>query len=308
MVGALLALPLAACGDDSGDDDAATGTTKADEAVEPTSLDVTAVDYAFEDAPSSIPSGLVTVKLTNSGKVEHEVALVEIGDTPLEEFIPSFTPAIAEGGPFPAEAEHVAAPVEIGPGDTASATFTVAPGTYAMLCTLTGDASKPAGDDGEPAEGDPHMTKGMAQVIEVTDSGAALDLPDADGTITAKDYSFDPQVKAGDTTINFINDGPDEIHFASISEFPEGIDEAAATTAFKAFLTADENTPPPADAPEPEDVGFSGVFSSGLGSQFTVPGGFESGRTYVLACFISDRAGGPPHAIAHDMYKVFTVE
>jgi hypothetical protein len=50
------------------------------------------------------------------------------------------------------------------------------------------------------------------------------------------------------------------------------------------------------------------VFSSGLGNQFTVPGGFESGRTYVLACFISDRAGGPPHAIAHDMYKVFTVE
>jgi hypothetical protein len=37
-------------------------------------------------------------------------------------------------------------------------------------------------------------------------------------------------------------------------------------------------------------------------------GPFVSGRTYVLACFVPDRAGGAPHAIGHDMYEAFTVE
>lgn len=294
---------LAGCGDDS---DSSTDTTAAPQDSTPATLDVTTVDYAFEHAPTTIAAGAVELKLTNDGKVPHEVALIEIGDTPLDAFIPTFAPVL-EGGPFPDEAQNVAAPLEVEPGDVGSATFTVAPGTYAMLCTLTGDADAPPPAEGEdPAEGAAHMTKGMAQVITVTDEGNALELPAADGTMTAKDYSFDPQVKAGDTKINFVNNGPDEVHFASISEFPEGTDAAAGEAAFKTALESDG--PPPAGALSPEDVAFSGVFSSGLGSQFTVPGGFKSGRTYVVACFISDRAGGPPHAIANQMYKVFTVE
>ena len=35
---------------------------------------------------------------------------------------------------------------------------------------------------------------------------------------------------------------------------------------------------------------------------------FESGRTYVALCFVGDKKGGPPHAIANQMFKVFTVE
>jgi hypothetical protein len=33
----------------------------------------------------------------------------------------------------------------------------------------------------------------------------------------------------------------------------------------------------------------------------------KAGRTYVVLCFVSDKAGGPPHAIAHHLFKVFTV-
>ena len=66
--------------------------------------------------------------------------------------------------------------------------------------------------------------------------------------------------------------------------------------------------PPPEDAPQPENIGFSGIFSAGLGSTFQLEGGFESGRTYFFSCFISDRAGGPPHAIAYDMYEAVTIE
>ena len=45
--------------------------------------------------------------------------------------------------------------------------------------------------------------------------------------------------------------------------------------------------------------------SPGYGSTFTAT--LEAGRTYVVLCFVSDKTGGPPHAIAHHMFKIFTV-
>ena len=48
--------------------------------------------------------------------------------------------------------------------------------------------------------------------------------------------------------------------------------------------------------------------SPGPEINFTMEEPFETGRVYVALCFVSDRAGGPPHAIAHDMVKVFTAK
>ena len=33
-----------------------------------------------------------------------------------------------------------------------------------------------------------------------------------------------------------------------------------------------------------------------------------AGRTYVFACFVPDREGGEPHAIAYNMFEVVTLE
>ena len=308
----VLAMLAAACGSD--DDDTTTATTEADggggdeggdeggDAVE-----ITAVDYAFEGVPEELTAGTVELSFANEGKVDHELALVEVGDTSLEQFLKDFPPVL-EGGPFPDYAEGVAVPIDRPAGESGDVTFILSEGTYAMFCTFTGDASAAAPAEGEePAEGEPHYALGMAQLVTVA-AGEAGELPEADGTITAKDYSFEPDVEAGDTTINFLNEGPDQVHFAQVSVFPEGTDVAAAEAAWGALMGADEANPPPEGTPEPEDVSFSGIYSSGLGAQFMMPGGFESGRTYVLACFISDRAGGPPHAIGQKMYKIFTVE
>ena len=298
---------VVACGDD--DDEGTTDTTAA--ADEGQAIEITAVDYAYETAPEEFDAGLVTLAFDNQGTVDHEAAFVEIGDTPLDEFLEAFAPVL-EGGPFPEYSENVSAPLEIPGGESAEVSFLIEEGTYAMFCTLDGDADAPEpaeGEEGEPgAPGAPHFNLGMAQTVTVGPATGATELPEADGAITAQDYTFEPDVEAGDTTINFVNDGPDEVHFASVSVFPEGTDAAGAEAAFAALLASEEGSPPPAGTPEPEDIGFSGVFSAGLGSQFTVPGGFESGRTYLLACFISDRAGGPPHAIGNQMYKAFTVE
>lgn len=296
---------VAACSDD--DDDAATTTTEG-EGGGAQDVTITGVDYGFEGAPEVLPGGLINLTFDNEGEVDHEVAFVEIGDTSLEQFLEEFE-AVFEGGPFPDYAEQVAVPLENEPGDSTEVSFTIGEGTYAMFCALDGDADAPEPAEGEePEPGELHYARGMAQTITVGAPEGSSELPEADGTITAIDYDFEADVKAGDTTINFVNDGPAQVHFASVSILPEGTDAAAAEAAFETLISLEEGAAPPEGTPEPEDVAFSGVFSSGLGAQFTVPGGFESGRTYLLACFIQDRSGGPPHAIGNKMYKAFTVE
>ena len=302
---AVLCLVAVGCG--GGDTDTPTGGTDGSEpstpSGEPQDISIVADDYRYTDAPAELEAGVVNLSFDNQGTAAHEVSLAGIGDTPIDQFAAEFGPVL-QGGPFPTYIDQVAAPIQVPGGESADVTFTVSEGTYVMFCALTGVAK------GEQAEKPkkPHYALGMIQPVTVAGGDAAEpQLPEADGTITASDYTFEADLEAGDTDVNFVNDGPDEIHFATISLYPEGTDATAAEEAFKATLEADPNAPPPKDIPRPESVGFSGIFSPGLGSSFRLEGGFESGRTYLFACFISDRAGGPPHAIAYDMYRAVTI-
>lgn len=311
--GLALTLGLAACGDSADDEDDDAAPTPASSTTVPEAevqaVEIVGVDYGYSQVPDSLTAGLVELSFDNQGKVEHEVALVEIGDTPLEQFLTEFQPVL-EGGPFPAYAEHVTAPVFAEGGESAEVTFNVAEGTYALICTFDADADAPPAEEGQEEEGPAgpaHFTRGMAQVLEVRPGEENVTLPETDGAITAVDYGFEVDVSDGDQEITFLNDGPDEVHFGSISVFPEGTDEAAAEAAFQTLLQS-EDGPPPEGTVMPEDVGFSGIFSTGLGNTFEMSEPFQSGRTYIVTCFIQDRAGGPPHAIAHQMYEVFAVE
>ena len=301
---AVLCIVAAACG--GADTDAPTPGTDGSEppatSDEPQNISIVADDYLYTDAPTELRGGVVDLSFDNEGTVAHEVSLAGIGDTPIDQFAAEFGPVL-EGGPFPTYIDQVAAPIQVPGGESADVTFTVSEGTYVLFCALTGVA------EGEKAEKPkkPHYALGMIQSLTVAGGDAAPQLPETDGTITASDFTFEADLEAGDTDVNFVNDGPDQIHFASISLYPEGVDAEAAEAAFKATLEADPNAPPPKDLPRPENVGFSGIFSAGLGSSFRLEGGFQSGRTYLFSCFISDRAGGPPHAIAYDMYRAVTI-
>jgi plastocyanin len=314
---------VAACGDDDDDEGTSTEETTTTEAtVEAQEVSFSAIDYAFQDAPSELEAGVVTVTFTNEGKVEHEFALIESGDLEQADFLEQFAPVVNEGGAFPEQTQNVAAPLEIGPGETASVTFTVNEGQYTLLCTLDGDAEKAEEtgqsdeEDGEEEEVDPakvHFNRGMAQPLTVTAGTEDADLPEADGTITAHDYTFDVDVTAEDETVNFVNTGAeDQVHFAAIIEFPAGTTEEQALATFAAFNS--EEGPGEDDVqPSDDEFGFTGVFSKGLGSRQTISKQFTSGNTYLFACFISDRTGGPPHAVpesegGHGMVKVVTVE
>lgn len=171
------------------------------------------------------------------------------------------------------------------------------------------------GDDGDDdAEDDgpqPHYQLGMTKQVTVTGGAdvSGADITGTDGTLEASDYSFETGELAdlgeGEHTMTFHNTSEEQFHHAVVLEFPEGIDEEEAQDAFEAIAEAGEG-PPPEGVPEPEDAGYTAVFGPDMGGTFDVT--LQSGRTYAVACFIQDRDGGPPHAFAHDMFEIFTLE
>ena len=297
VIGLAVTLVAAGCGDDDDDTgDAATTTTEAPDGGEAAeSLEVTGTDYAFEGLPKELEGGNVTVHFQNDGKAPHEIAFINIGEeSNAKGFFEDFGPVIQEGAAWPEYVSNVAGANEAEPGQDFTATYQLDPGTYMVFCALTGTTEDP-----ESEEGPPHFTQGMQQIVTVTD-GEDTDLPEADGTITAKDYEFEIDLEAGDQVINFHNDGPND-HFAGISRFPEGTTVEQAEAAMKAM--AESEGEPPAGTPEPDEIGFSGITSKGKGIQFSLAEPLEAG-VYSFVCFISDRTGGPPHAIGHDMITV----
>ncbi len=127
VAAAALALVAGGCGDDS--DDGGGGEA----------LDVTAVDFAFQDLPEEIDGGTVTVNLTNDGEADHEITFVEIGDTPIDQFFEDFEPVITEGAPVPRlRRRQSSVPTRRPPGESDTFTYTLPGGTYAVFCCADG--------------------------------------------------------------------------------------------------------------------------------------------------------------------------
>ena len=307
-----LALLVTACGDDD-DTEAGTGDTETteDTAADPagetseeaggegasdegTALELTLTDDGLEGLPDTFPGGAVQVSLTLEGSREYaslDFTKVDEGTT-VEEFAEGFMP-VFEGGPFP-EFVQTSAGVDASPGETVDSTILLEPGSYVVW-----HESVPT-DDETP----PEIVGALAEVTE----GEVTELPETDNEIVARDYEFEPDI-TGPGTVTFRNEGPDQLHHAVIVDFGTTSVEVAEQ-AIEPLLNSGEDAPPPdIEGLDPEQVNFdfggSSVFGPGLGGTFEAE--FESGNTYALVCFISDRAGGPPHAIGMDMYEVFAV-
>jgi hypothetical protein len=264
----------------------------------PEILDVTATDYGFEGVHESIKGGRIDLTFRNEGEVEHEFALVELNGHSVEEF-GKVAEGFMEGGPIPEWLTNLTVPADIPAGETRETSFNLPEGEYLLFCALTG---APGGKDGKP-----HFELGMRQDVTVEgDNG--VDLNATAGEFVAKDFTFEaPEtLLAGNNTYSFTNEGPKEWHFMSLNEYPEGTSVAEAEAAFGTLITLEEGKAPPKDLVMPEEFVDTGVFSPGLGQTFEAD--FKPGRTYLAACFIQDKTGGPPHAIGHKMYKAFTVD
>lgn len=265
-------------------------------------VSVTATDFGFTGVADTVTGGVIEFRFKNEGKADHELAFVDIGDTSFETFKKEF-PKILEGGPFPSWFRRVTGAGEYEPGETVTTTVTLPKGEWRMMCAL----------DDAPGEGEkttkPHYELGMYQEITV-EGPEDVELPETEGGLFhAKDYTFTApeNLEAGKKEYAFVNDGPDQIHFMDLIGFPKGTTPQQAEAAFGKIITAPEDAPPPAGLPMPDEdaVVNTFVFSPGMGQTFEAT--LEAGRTYLAACFIQDRTGGPPHAIGHKMYKAFQV-
>ena len=301
-----MAVAAGGCSSGGGNTSAATSSSAP---AAPAEVTVKAHEYGF-DAPAQVEGGVVRLTLQNDGKLKHEAVVVEAGDTPLDRLRQDLSPVVkGDGQPVPPYL-HFRGGVSLVPGgSSSSASLALPAGKYVLVCTLTDadsqDPDAPAGT--EPAAADAatfHFDRGMAVPFEVKAANTAV-MPATDGTVVARDWAFDlPPLTPGTKTLTFRNDGQQD-HSLGLSEFADGIDAASAKSSFDQFLAADvAGKPPPDNLPIPADVAFAGPLSAGGQTTFTVA--LKPSRTYVFACYMADRAGGPRHAGGKGMVAYVT--
>jgi hypothetical protein len=261
---------------------------------------VTARDYAF-DFPSVVEGGVIRMTMDNTGKLKHEAVIVAAGDTPLDQVKQDLTPVVAGlGDPTPPYMRFNGGVSRVPGGTSEMAIITLPAGNYVMVCTLT-DADSLQDKAGPPPDAAQkfHYELGMATPFTVKDVNNGT-MPPTDGTVTARDWSFEiPTLVPGFKVLTFRNDGEQD-HSLAVAEFPDGVDEAAAKAAFEKLLEAEEKQQAlPDTLATPDDVAFAGPLSKG--GQVTFPMNLKVHRTYVFACYMTDRSGGERHAIAKRM-------
>lgn len=109
-------------------------------------------DFAF--SPTTLTAGTHTLKVVNDGQQTHEIALARLDDGATAE---SFLAAMAPGAKGPPPGKPMGGNGAISPGQSNYLTVTLTPGTYLLLCFVP-----------DPADGKPHIMKGMVQTIVVS--------------------------------------------------------------------------------------------------------------------------------------------
>jgi plastocyanin len=256
---------LAGCGGFIGNEQAATT---------PTTLAITATEAGKRlrlSVPKSVPAGLVTVELTNSGKAFHEAQLVRLdpGHTPHD----ALRVIAAEGAPTP-DWIHVAGGTgPASPGGKRSATQRLRPGNYIVY-----DA--PFQNEGKG------LKFGLASFKVVGEPDDSGELPKAVAKIEAHDYGFRASgLTVGKNMIEFSNTGTEPHHVIAVP-YKRGATLAKLRKAFRQTGGAEA----PLDF---ANVAYTARIDGGA-KQITELD-LDKPGTYALLCFVSDRKGGPPH-------------
>jgi hypothetical protein len=279
------ALLLAGCG--GGDDG---GGTQATTPAPPAKVTVTATasgDKVSFDLPAQVKPGATELTLVNNTKEQVEFQLVQLdeGHTMAE-----FYPAIEkDGAPIPTWLHAMGGVGEASPGERRTVVVDLKAGNYSWFSNTT-----PEQEGAEPL-----YKRGGEGSLEVTGDPSGATLPATGAQITAKevgptDYRFEVSgFKAGPTQITFTNGGG-ELHHVVIARLNDG---ATIDQAQEFFTTQDFKGPPPIDFDASE---ITAVLDSGGKEVDTIE--LKSG-SYALLCFLTDRAGSPPHVIKAKMIQ-----
>jgi hypothetical protein len=223
----------------------------------------------FVEGPAIADPGLTEIAFENAGEKTSDMQLIRVeGNRSPAEVIRGLGAAM-RGKALP---DWFFAAGGVGPvpaGRTETVTQVIEPGSYFALNTET---------DGPPAVDD----VGRFEVSgEDTD-----DEVEGDATISAFEYGFEAESLTADgSEIVFENKGaqPHHIVYAPLSG-------KATADDVERFLESEKGKPP-FDGKEAKNT----AVLEGGGSQL-VSLDLEPGR-YALLCFITDRQGGPPHAL-----------
>jgi plastocyanin len=257
---ALLSLGFTACGDDDDDDGGAQAQVVEVEVTEEG-------NEARVTAPETVEPGAVEIRFTNSGKSDHSVQVVRIGEGHTAAEIKEAGEEWAEnGGVLPDWITFVGGIGATKGGGSGIAVVDLPAGEYAAF-DIQGKGPEP-----------------YAAFTVEGDEGEAL--PDVPAVIEAVDYDFNAtELQAGSQRVLFENSGEEPHHLVAAPLRP-GTTEADV----KEFIKTEEGAPPIV-----ESKSFDLAIVSG-GESAVVDVRLESGN-YGLFCFVPDRKGGPPHAV-----------
>jgi hypothetical protein len=229
-------------------------------------------------APESAESGEAEITVVNNTDKDGELQMIWVdGDHSAEETIEVLAGA-QQGKPFPDWFFAGGGVGVVEAGEERTVTQVLEPGTYYAF-DLEAGQPKP---DAVPA-------------LEVTGDESEDEL-EADATVDAFEYGFKEEgLTSGETEVAFKNVGA-QPHHLLISPL-EG--DATAEDVEKAFK-ADKGRPPLSE----EGGEDTAVIEGGESQLVTLD--LKPGR-YAFYCFISDREGGPPHALK-GMVDEFEIE
>jgi plastocyanin len=217
--------------------------------------------------PTGADSGLAEITFDNESGKDADLQLLRVeGDRSAEETAEGLKKA-TRGQPFPdwffAGGGAGATPAD----GSRTVTQVLEPGTYYAF----------------DVEGD--LDPKSALAIEVGGETSDEEV-EADATVSAFEYGFESDsLTGGNTEVVFENTGaqPHHIVYAPLKG-------DARVADVKSFLKTEKGKPPFED----KEIKSTAVIEGGEAQLVTLE--LESGR-YALLCFISDRQGGPPHAI-----------
>ena len=258
---------------------AATPASTSPATASPNVVTVHASDFTFGSAPDVIPAGMTTFELVNDGHVLHHLAVVRldsgktIADLKTELGKPAAPSPWAnfQGGPNAAD-----------PGKTASATLSLQPGNYVMLCLV------------DVPGGVPHFAKGMIRAFTVSAAtGPSEPPPASDVSVKLVDYNFEisKPLTAGHHTFAVTN-AATQLHELQLVQLAPG---KTVNDLLKWIVK-------PAGPPPGSAIGGVAPFTNTTNyfSADLAPG------TYALICFVPDAKDGKPHFM-HGMARTIKV-
>jgi hypothetical protein len=242
-------------------------------------VNITASEYKF-DAPDSIPAGLTTFSLTDAGKEIHHASLIKLDSGKTLQDLQNGIKNMKPGTPPPGWVIPAGGPNAVAPTGATSLTTVMEPGTYAIVCFVP------------DAKGVPHVMKGMAKQLVVTaNANANTTPPNADVTVTLKDYQFDfsTPLTAGKHTIK-ITTAPGQPHEFTLFQLAPG---KKAEDVTKFVMTGMNGAPP--------GIPIGGVAGMAAGHDAYYDVDLKPGD-YAIICFLEDAKDGKPH-FTHGMIQ-----